>query len=445
MFLTLLLACHPAHADVRPNILFIAIDDLNDWVHHLGGHPQTKTPHIDRLAARGVTFTNAHCSAPVCNPSRVALCTGQRPSTTGIYDNNHDWREIIPQEITLPLYLKRQGYHVGGAGKIYHEAFRRESDWNEYAPFSRKEPKPSPGQSEGVGGIRFAPVDVNDDQMDDWNTVDWVVERLNRPYNTPFFLACGLYKPHMSWNVPRKYYDLYPLDKIVLPAVREDDLVDIPTAGVKMADPTGDHAAILKSGRWKEAVQAYLAACTFADSQAGRLIDALDRSPHRNNTIIILWGDHGWHLGEKQHWRKFTLWEESTRVPFIVIAPGVTKPNSICGRTVDSLSIFPTLADLCRLPIPASCEGVSLRPLLVDPTAVWDRPAVTTYGYQNHAVRTEKWRYIRYADGSEELYNKVDDPQEWINLATRPEMSEVKSDLALWLPTKNAITPQSRK
>jgi arylsulfatase A-like enzyme len=426
-----------AAAAERPSILFIAIDDLNDWVHHLGGHPQGTTPNIDRLAQRGVTFANAHCAAPLCNPSRAALLSGLRPSTTGVYNNATDWRNIITATPTLPLYLKKQGYYVAGAGKIYHDSFRRDSDWTEYLTNRKGDPKPK-GNDDGVGGIKFAPVDADDADMRDYETVSWVIERLSTQHDKPFFLACGLHKPHMPWNVPQKYYDMFPLDKIILPKVLETDLDDVPPAGVKIARPQGDHRQILESGRWKDAVQGYLAAIAFADTMVGRLIDALDKSPNKDNTIVILWGDHGWHLGEKQHWRKFTLWEEATRAPLVMVAPGVTRPGGVCKRTVDFMGIYPTVCDLAGLPVPEHVQGSSLKPLLANPEAAWDRPALTTYMFGNHAVRSAKWRYIRYNDGSEELYDEERDPMEWTNLAARPELAAVKAELARFLPTTNA-------
>jgi arylsulfatase A-like enzyme len=235
---------------------------------------------------------------------------------------------------------------------------------------------------------------------------------------------------------------MFPLDKIELPPVQANDLADVPAAGIKMARPQGDHAAMLKSGRWKEAVQAYLAAIAYTDMNIGRVLEALDQSPYRDNTIIVFWGDHGWHLGEKEHWRKFALWEEATRAPFIWVAPGVTKPG-VCNRTVDFMSIYPTLCDLCGLSTPKHVEGVSIKSLLADPKAAWDRPALTTHGYQNHAIRTEKWRYIRYADGSEELYDEAKDPYEWTNLAGKPEFGSVKADLARHLPKVNKPGPKA--
>ncbi len=424
-------------ADQRPNVLFIAIDDLNDWVHHLGGHPQGVTPNIDRLAARGVTFARAHCAAPLCNPSRAALMSGLRPSTTGVYNNGTDWRKFITDTPTLAMHLKQNGYYVAGAGKIYHDSFRRDSDWTEYLNNKKHDPQPK-GTDRGVGGIAFAPLDAADSDMQDYETVSWTIDQLNTHHDKPFFLACGLHKPHMPWNVPRKYYDMFPLDKIILPKVLETDLDDIPAAGVKIARPQGDHREILESGRWKDAVQGYLAAIVFADTMVGRLIDALDKSPNKDNTIVVLWGDHGWHLGEKQHWRKFTLWEEATRAPLVFVAPGVTHPNSVCNRTVDFMGIYPTLCDLCGLSTPSHVQGTSFKTLLANPEAPWDRPALTTYMFNNHAVRSEHWRYIRYNDGSEELYDEDKDPMEWTNVAARPELAAVKAELARSMPRTNA-------
>ncbi|MBN1421091.1 MAG: sulfatase [Planctomycetes bacterium] len=426
----------------RPNILFIAIDDLNAWVRHLGRNEQVLTPNIDRLAARGVTFTNAHCPAPVCNPCRAALLSGLRPSTTGIYNNGTDWRPRIPESLTLLTCLRKNGYRVAGAGKIYHGGFERPSEWDEY--MGRTGPEPAPKKPGGAGGIRFAPLDCRDEDMPDHRIASWVIERLGRKQETPFFLACGFHNPHMPWNVPRKYFDLYPLEGIRLPPVREDDLADLPRDGVRRAGAKGDHVDILASGRWKEAVRAYLAAITFVDAEVGRVIDALDESAYRDDTIVVLWGDNGFHLGEKLHWRKFALWEESTRVPFIWVAPGVTAKGGACRRPVDFMSVYPTLCDLAGVPIPSHVEGVSIRPLLADPAAAWDRPAITTFPLNCHAIRTEAWRYIRYADGGEELYDEAKDPFEWTNLAGKPEFAAVKADLAKFLPKANRPGPAAK-
>jgi arylsulfatase A-like enzyme len=423
----------------RPNVLFIAVDDLNDWVGCLGGHPQVKTPNIDALAARGVNFTRAYCASPVCNPSRTALMLGLRSSTTGVYSNNNNRRDSPVAMGAMPLntYFKQRGYYVAAAGKIYHGDGDQFGEWDDYAQIRGGDLPPATGATGGVGGIRFAPIEGRDEDMHDYKTVSYCIEQLQKEHDKPFFLACGLHKPHMAWNVPKKYYDLFPLDSIELPKVLETDLDDVPPAGVRMAKPEGDHAQILQSGRWKEAVQGYLAAGAYCDAMVGRLMEAFDKSAYKDNTIVVFWGDHGWHLGEKQHWRKFALWEESTRAPLFYVVPGMTKSGGKCERTVDFMSIYPTLCELCGLEIPKHNEGVSVATLLKDPTAKWDRPALTTHGRNNHGVRSERWRYIRYADGSEELYDHAADPLEWKNLASDPQLASVKAELAKVIPEKN--------
>lgn len=422
----------------RPNVLFIAIDDLNHWVGHLGRHPQTKTPHIDRLAKQGVTFAKAYCTAPACNPSRASLMSGQRPSTTGCYHNGQNWRPGISEDKLLNSHFARAGYRVYGAGKIYHGAADRGGDWTDYFPGKGETRRHPDAKDDGVGGIQFYPLANSDEEMPDYNVVSYGLEKLNEKSDKPFFLAIGLVKPHMPFSVPKKWFDLFPLDSIQLPPHREDDLEDVPPAGVTMAAPHGDHAKIVASGRWKEAVRAYLATIAFCDSQVGRLLDGLDESPHRDHTIVCLWSDHGWSLGEKSHWRKFALWEEPTRTVFVWKAPGVTQAGGVCGRTVDYSSIYPTLCELAGLPQPNHLDGRSLAPLLRDPKSAWDAPAITTHGFQNHTVRTEGWRYIRYANGDEELYDEAADPLEYTNLANRPEHAARKYELAKWLPESDA-------
>ena len=420
-----------------PNILMIAIDDLRPWVNAFG-FPQARTPNLDRLAAMGLAFTNAYCAAPVCNPSRTALLTGLRPSSTGVYENGDDWRvnKVAGKVPTLPAWLKQHGYAAYGAGKIYHDTYRQDSDWTEYAPKEHQQAMASPTTNLGVGGIRFRPVKARDSEMYDYQTVDWCIDKLQKKFDKPLLLGCGLHKPHMPWEAPQKYFDMYPLDKIELPKV-QPSIDDLPAEGKKLATRSDDHAAILKSGRWKEAVQAYLACITFMDVQIGRLLDAFEKSAYKDNTIILFWVDHGWHHGEKHHWRKFALWEEATRVPVIWAAPGVTKPGARCARTVDHMSIYPTLCELAGVPLPPHLEGVSYRSLLENPGAAWERPAICTYMPNNHTVRTEKWRYIRYFDGGEELYDHETDPLEWTNLAKDPQYATLKKDLAKWFPTVN--------
>ena len=423
----------PLTAAERPNVLFIAIDDLNHWVAHLKRHRQAVTPHLDRLASWGVSFSRAYCAAPACNPSRTALMSGMRPSTTGVYHNPNDYRPHVAPSQTLNSHFRANGYYVAGAGKIYHGSFGRRDEWDAYAA---RKPVPREGTYErgGVGKLAWSQLKGGDDVVGDYATVSYCIEQLQRKHDKPLFLACGIYRPHLPWNVPKKYFDRHPLEKVELPPYREDDLQDLPPAGVKTAGASGDHRKVRAAGQWKELVRAYLASVQYADAQLGRLLDALEASGKRRNTVIVLWGDHGWHLGEKHHWRKFALWEEATRTPLIWVVPGVTPKGEVCVRTVDHMSIFPTLCELSGLVVPEHVEGVSIRTLLKNPGAAWERPALTTHGRGRHAVRTERWRYIRYADGGEELYDHNADPYEWVNLAKEPKYATVRAKLAKWMP-----------
>lgn len=437
-----------ARSAERPNVLFIAVDDLNDWIGCLGGHPDGSSPNIDALAGRGCLFTRSYCSAPACNPSRVAMMTGMRPSTTGIYVNPQPWRPVLADAVTLPQHFMHHGYHAAGCGKIFHGRYDDDTSWNQYL---KKGGDPKPTQEvlndphSKAGGIVWGVLDNDDSEMSDYKMVDYAIDFLEQEHDKPFFLACGIYRPHMPWQVPRKYYDLFPPGKVTLPEVLESDLDDLPPAGLSMARPTGDHANILKTDNWRYAVQAYLASIRFADEQVGRLIRGLDSSRYSRNTIIVLWGDHGWHLGEKHHWRKFSLWEEACRAPLMIIAPGVTSAGSKCGRTVDFVDVYPTLSDLCGLPVGDHLDGESIVPLLQNPDQEWNHPAITSHGRLNDSVRTERWRLIRYRDGSEELYDHDKDPMEWTNLAGQAEFTNVARDLAAWLPKEHTPTAPYEK
>lgn len=435
----------PTKADAprRPNVLFIAIDDLRDWLHYLGP-TQPQTPNFDRLARMGVSFTRSYALSTVCNPSRTATLTGMRPGSTGVYGNTTDWRAQLPGVVTIPGHFRANGYYVAGAGKIFHGKYLRAADWDEYSrageELQAEERARRPGSTDRdaftVGRNVFRPLDGDDSMMPDYHIAQYVCEQLARQHDRPFFLACGFHKPHPLFECPRKYFDLYPLDQIELPRVLDSDLDDVGPIGRQWADPA-EHAEILAAGKWKHLVQAYLACITFCDAQLGRVLDALEQSPAKDNTLVVLWSDHGWHLGEKQHWHKFTLWEESARAPLLWVVPGLTRAGGVCERPVDFSHIFPTLCDLCGLETPSQVEGLSIRPLLADPATAWEPPAVTTYKRGNHAVRDERWRYIRYADGFEELYDHEADPLEWKNLAADPALADVKRALAFWLPEKN--------
>jgi arylsulfatase A-like enzyme len=431
-------------ATERPNVLFIAVDDLNDWIGALSGHPQSVTPNIDRLVSRGVLFTNAHCAAPACNPSRVALMSGIRPSTSGVYLNSDPWRPAMPDVVTLPQHFMAHGYRAIGSGKVYHGSFPDPPSWHEYWPSKTKQKPDDPvPPRRPVNGIAktahfdWGPVDVPDEEMGDAQVADWVIGKLEAEHTEPFFLACGFYRPHLPWYVPREYFARPGVERVILPQVRDDDLLDIPQAGIAMARSQGDHARVVEHDQWSAAVQGYLASIAFVDGQVGRVLDALDRSGHGEDTIIVFWTDHGWHLGEKEHWRKFALWERATRTPMAIVAPGVGKPGSRCAQPANLIDIYPTLVDLCGLAATEWTEGESLRPWLIAPETPRERPSLTTHGWGNHSLRSARYRYIRYADGSEEFYDHATDPHEWTNLAGDSAYDAERTTIARWLPKSN--------
>ncbi|HUV63884.1 MAG TPA: sulfatase [Sedimentisphaerales bacterium] len=426
-----------AFAASKPNVLFISVDDLNDWVGCLGGHPQARTPNIDRLAASGMLFTNAHCAAPACNPSRTAIMTGISPHTSGLYENSQKMREILPGAVLLPKYFSNHGYWAGGSGKLLHYFIDAQS-WDEYYPPKETEdpfprtlyPEKRPVSLPRGGAWQYietdwGPLDATDEQFGgDWLVSKWISEQLQKRHDKPFFLACGIYRPHEPWFVPKKYFDLFPIEDIQLPpGYKQDDLEDLPEAGKKRG-PNRYFAHILAHQQWKQGIQGYLASIAFADAMVGRVIDALENSPNRDNTIVVLWSDHGWHLGEKEHWQKFTAWRVCTRIPLIVRvpagAPGLpegTQPGSICGKPVGLLSLFPTLTELAGLPHKADNDGPSIVPLLSRPQADWPYVAVTYLAEPgSYGLSAERWRYIHYANGDEELYDCHTDPYEWVNL-----------------------------
>jgi len=469
-FATLLLAAGCAHtSDSRPNVLLLVVDDLNHWIGCLHRNPQARTPNIDQLAAHGVNFTHAYCASPLCNPSRAALLSGKRTATIGVYSNmDMPWSDYINERQCLNGYFRAQGYYTAGAGKIYHlrSGFKNPqgTEWDEYVvhfghhnvdqfeprapakqkhrrhvkgPGAREEP-PRPANIK-LGTFEIGAPDIADSETEDCKVAKWGAWQLAQKHDRPFFLALGFIKPHPPWIVPKKYFDMFPLDSIQLPPHIANDLDDLPPAARKWAHD-GDWVSVMNAGgefAWKQVVQGYLASVAYIDAQVGIVVDALEKSTHKDNTIIVLFGDHGWHLGEKARFGKATLWEEATRAPLIWVAPDVTKPGSRCDATVEFLSIYPTLCDLAGLPKPDFLEGVSMRPLLANPQAEWTRPALSTFGFNNHSVRSVQYRYIRYANGNEELYDEKADPYEWTNLAANPELGSVKADLARWIPKEN--------
>jgi arylsulfatase A-like enzyme len=432
----------------RSNVLFIAIDDLNDWVGCLDGHPQARTPNIDALAARGVLFANAHCQAPLCNPSRSSLMTGLRPSTTGIYGLRPGIRavESLKEHVTLPQTFTQAGYHTYTCGKIYHDGSigkrDRGREFNAWGP-APGPPLPPEKFVETPSKMRAVDWGVypeRDEQHGDYKIATAAVAALkNAPRDKPFFIACGFRMPHVPCFAAQKWFDLYPLETLKLPAVRDDDRDDTPRFSwyLHWRLPEPRLKFLREAGEWKSLVRAYLASTSFMDSQVGRVLDALEATGRGDETVVVLWSDHGWHLGEKLITGKNTLWERSTHVPLVFAGPGVVR-GARCAEPVELLDIFPTLLDLCRLPPRDDLEGHSLLPQLRDPEAERPWPAITTHNQGNHAIRTAEWRYIRYADGSEELYHLKSDPREWTNLAGDAKYADVKRELAKWIPKVSA-------
>jgi arylsulfatase A-like enzyme len=471
----------PAAESAKPNVLFIAVDDLNDWVGPWGGHPQVKTPNLDRLARRGVVFTQAYCAAPLCNPSRAALFSGRHPFETGIFDNKDaGLRKLHPDLVLLPDHFRNAGYRTLGSGKLLHqkitgwfdEEFFPEQRWSPFSPKQvdyTPEELPSKGSdhprhvttlkgratvlpfnrmpsdrtpdSPAAESFDWGAVDVADEEMGDGQIAAWGAERLRHPPAQPFFLALGFYRPHIPLYVPRKYFELYDGVELQLPPVRTNDLDDLGAAGRALAlSPVdgGTHASVLKHDQWRAAVKAYLACVSFADAQIGKVLEALDASPAVSNTVIVVWGDNGWHLGEKQHWGKTTGWQRATRIPLLIVPPRNDARSfasgTSCHAPASLLDVYPTLIDLCGLPPRAGLSGQTLEPLLRQPAGGGDRVVLTTVQRDTYAVSADGWRYLRYPDGSAELYDLRNDPHEWTNLAGKPELRHRQEQLARHIP-----------
>jgi len=452
----------------KPNVLLISVDDMRDWVGFLKGYGGTVyTPGIDMLAAEATGFTNAHTAATVCCPSRASLFLGKRPSTTGIYNNDHWWKPAYPDELPMPQYFKNNGYYVAGAGKNFHDppGNNPPCSWDEYQEMVFDSPWNYAKWSVEQYAIRYGfrgPIVQDPDFMPlngmlpinspmDWGVIPGLEEKnygdvaavnyardfFDKDHDKPFFLSVGIFRPHLPWYVPQKYFDLYPLEEIVLPPVRENDLEDLPEEGKKMTRASYFNR-LKKEGKWKEAVRAYLASISFADKRVGDIYEALKKSKYADNTIIVFWSDHGYHLGEKEHWQKSTLWETSTRIPFIMKVPGITKPGKTCEQPVDLANVYPTLLSLCGFQQKNDLDGHDMSPLLRNPEEKWNWPAITEMGQGKVAVRTRDWRYIRYSDSTEEFYDRRKDPNEWNNLAKEKKYASKINEHRKWVPIKFA-------
>ena len=424
-----------------PNVLFISVDDLNDWPAFLKGHPDAKTPNMDRLARRGTSFRDAHCQFPLCGPSRASVFSGMLPTTLGVLDHlkDEELERIAEAKGTrlLHSYFGDAGYKTMAVGKLCHEHVP-EGSVDMSGGREKFGPKPNPGYNwvSKITSTDWQAWPERDDQTADYRAAQWTVERLGEKHDKPFLLMAGFLRPHVPWFAPEKWFEQHsPASRLQLPPYRADDWDDIPEFAGTIARepqyPTTEWA--LAYGQWPEMVQAYLACVSFVDHYVGEVLDALDRSPYADNTIVMLWSDHGYHLGEKGLFKKVTLWERSTHVPLVIAGPGLPEGQA-CDQVVSLLDIYPTLVDLAGLPANPMNEGRSLRPLLDAPMAAWDSGAITTLFAGNHAVTTEEYRYIRYKDGSEELYDRVMDPNEWENLAADAGLLKVKKALAAKLP-----------
>ena len=474
-----------------PNVLFIAIDDLNDWVGFLGGHPQALTPNMDRLAERGIVFTNAHCASPACNPSRAAIFSGKMPWHTNVWSNRSEkFFAQHPDARVLPHSFHDAGYVTYGTGKLMHSGtsdnkrmfdhhFGVEQRWSPLSrdlvryskselpskktsnprhpvkyhdrevvlPLNRMPSDRKPDSTEGES-FDWGPFDVPDSEMGDAQITDWAVKQLRTHSTTnseqPFFMGVGYYRPHIPLFAPSRYFERFKEEPAELPAIKKhdfDDLSETAKAWATEAVTAGRHDTVLKHGQWQSAVEAYLACTTFVDAHIGQLIDALDAGQFNDNTIIVLWSDHGWHLGEKQHWGKWTGWERSTRVPLVIVPPKrltnqFAPVGSRCNVSVSLIDLYPTLVALCRLNTPDGLDGDSLVPLMQHPNQASKRSVVTSFDPGNVSVRDARWRLIRYKDESTELYDLKNDPNEWKNLAGDSNYQQQVERLSRELPRK---------
>jgi arylsulfatase A-like enzyme len=413
----------------RPNILLLCIDDLNDWVGYLNTHPGVYTPHIDKLRTQSYSFNRAYCSVPVCIASRASVLWGLRPETTHVTaysmkDETAYWALKNSKQLQpLPHWFSQAGYETISTGKVFHYEKGTPRVWDVFQPY--RELPISFGDHHG-SPFDYGPLKPGEVHIDQ-ESANFAVEQLNKPRSRPWFMAIGLFEPHLPWKLPQWAFDLHPIDKVVLPEVRADDLDDIPEDGVVLAHYPSftrdgkeytQYEQVRDSGLWPEHVQAYLAACSHTDAMVGQIVAALDASPYANNTAVVLWSDNGYHLGEKLHWHKMALWEKSTRVPLLIRAPGRVETGGGFDLPVSLLDLAPTLTDLAGIPAPAQFEGASL--IGITPQIANSRPA---YMLWENAISTRvgKWRWTRYADGGEELYDLSADPSEYHNLLGKTE------------------------
>lgn len=415
----------------------------------MGGAIKIPTPNIDRLAQKGTLFTNAHCQAPICGPSRASIMTGLYPSTSGNYLQLKDinikkGNAALNKAIFMPDYFEQYGYKSMAVGKIYHNGDAAKT-FEEYGgKFAWMGPKPKqrfnydPSKMDhkiGSTQTDWGAYPEQDSLMTDYQSAKWAVDKLQQAHDKPFFLAVGFVRPHVPWYAPKKWFDMFPLDSIVTPPYNRDDFDDIPDFARKVADapmmPTTEE--LMKSGEWKNAIQAYMACVAFVDAQVGKVLDALENSEHADNTVIVLWADHGYHLGEKNRFAKQALWERDTRT-LLIFKDVNGNSGQTCTAPVQLLDIYPTLIDMCKLPPSELLEGHSLVDLIKSPEKKWAYPSLSFYGEGNIAIRDEQFRLIKYEDGSLELYDMKNDPNEWNNLAKDSAYKKTIQGLAKNIP-----------
>ena len=436
----------PSWAVDKPNILFIAIDDLAPAL-RCYGNLIAKTPHIDRLAASGVRFDRAYNQLPLCNPTRASVMTGLRPDTIKVYDLDRHFRDEVPKAITLSQTFMRKGWWAGRVGKIYHynvpasigtDGFDDPPSWQETV-----NPKGRDKADEALifnaephrkisAALSWLAADGADEEQTDGMIATEAIKMMQAKRGQPFFLGVGFFRPHTPYVAPRKYFEMYPLKDMRLPYAPKGDRDDIPTAAFAHNCPVPHYG--LDELTLRKALQAYYATISFVDAQVGRLMAALDRLGLVDNTIVVLWSDHGYHLGEHNGiWQKRTLFEQASRTPLIIRAPGARGNGTACTRIVEFVDIYPTLTDLAGLKPPKGLEGRSLRPLLDNPLAKWDGHAITQVlrpadqrlakPVMGRSIRTGRWRYTDWAEGNSgvELYDHANDPMEFNNLALEPD------------------------
>lgn len=432
-----------AAEDNRPDVVFIIVDDLNDWLGCLGGHPDAKSPNIDSLAASGMLFSQAYCNSPQCRPSRTSLNYGIYPFKTGTYFNAKGPNETSIKTPSMQEQFMENGYRVVSGGKVFHGNPGKVGDALLPRP---RDPKPPKGE-DNFNAMR-APndgyaLDVTDEAMGDYKVAKWAGQQWQTVTDKPLFMSVGFFRPHRPLQVPKPWFDEFPLDSIQRPAEPDgvDDWADMPEFARRLArthahkplhNGLSDHEFIVANDEWDATIRAYQASIAFVDQQIGRFIRQLNENPRGRETYVMLVSDHGWHLGEKKHWCKGAIWEQTTHIPFIVRGPGI-KPGSICTQPTSLIDVYPSLLDFAGLDVPDWLDGKSLKPQLADPSI--PRPAaISSYGEGNTSIRSERWRYIRYEDGSEELYDHQVDPNEWGNLANDPEHETTKKELAKLIP-----------